>query len=276
MKTPIQELQTKGFVVVEYPKDLRNAVEKAIESWKMFCDLPVETKRGLPYSNNADGVGYELKDGVGNKADRKENFDITVSGAEWLRENSPAIENKIAEEFTTHTTALVEVMKPTILEFAKQVEIEFGILGFAKEVDESEVGFFTRFIHYFGDRKVGDETATAHTDQSGFTLHLFESAEGLQCLTFDGKWIDMPVSKGQTVIIPSMQLQLRSDGKLKALCHRVVATNETASLGRYSAVCFIQLKNTPKYDKEKGGRLQEKEPGFNYKMRLGEFSKLFK
>jgi isopenicillin N synthase-like dioxygenase len=276
MNTQIKELKTKGYVTIQYPTDLRNAVEKTIESWKKFCALPEEIKKGLPYSNNADGVGYELKNGVGNKADRKENFDITVSGADWLNKNSLTTKSKVAEEFTQNATALVQIMKPTILEFAKQIENAFGISGFAKEVDESEDGFFTRFIHYFGDRSIGEETATSHTDQSGFTLHLFESHSGLQCLTFDGKWIDMPVSKGETVIIPSMQLQLRSYGKLKALCHRVIATNETAITGRYSAVCFIQLKNTPKYDKERGGRLQEKEPGFNYKMKPDEFSKLFK
>jgi hypothetical protein len=38
----------------------------------------------------------------------------------------------------------------------------------------------------------------------------------------------------------------------------------------------VQLKKTPKYDKEKQGRLQEKVPGFNYAMRHQAFSELFK
>jgi isopenicillin N synthase-like dioxygenase len=86
----------------------------------------------------------------------------------------------------------------------------------------------------------------------------------------------MPVSEGETVIIPDMQMQLRSNGELRALCHRVVATPETAKNGRYSAVCFVQFVRTKKYDKDKGGRLQEKEPGFNYKMPPGEFEMMFK
>jgi len=56
----------------------------------------------------------------------------------------------------------------------------------------------------------------------------------------------------------------------------VVANPETSEAGRYSAVCFIQFKNTPKYDKETHGRLQEKKPGFNYDLSHEEFSKLFK
>lgn len=167
------------------------------------------------------------------------------------------------------------MIKPSIHDFAEQAEEAFAIEGFKDEVKKSEAAYFIRFIHYFGNRAPGEETAAAHADQSGFTLHLFESAPGLQCLTRDGNWIDMPVSEGETVIIPSMQMQLRSKGVLKALCHRVIATTDTARGGRYSAVCFVQLGETPTYDKLAQGRLQEKAPGFNYEMPLEEFATLF-
>ncbi len=276
MKTSIKDLQTKGFVVFSYPEDLRKAVEKCVVDWKKFCSLPTKIKKDLPYSSNSDGVGYELKDGTGPKADRKENFDITTGGKEWLEQNIGSIGNNDVLQFIKSANSLVTFLKPLIIDFAEQAEKEFDLKGFAKEVSESENAYFIRFIHYFGDRKIGEETASAHVDQSGFTPHLFESTAGLQCLTFDGKWIDMPVSKGKTVIIPDMQMQLRSKGQLKALCHRVIATSESAESGRYSAVCFVQLKNTPKYDKERCGRLQEKAPGFNYNLPFDEFRKLFK
>lgn len=276
MNDPIENLQTKGFVSLGYPNDLRKAVETTVQSWKSFCDLPLDTKKGLPYSNGGAGVGYEFKNGEGKNADKKENFDLTTAGKEWLRQNASAIQEKAALQFIEDAVGLVEVMKPMILDFAAQVEKEFGIAGFSDEVAASEDAFFVRFIHYFGNRQVKDETANAHNDQSGFTLHLFESAPGLQCLTYGGNWIDMPVDEGQTVIIPAMQLQYLSEGKLRALCHRVVANPVTAETGRYSAVCFVQFKNKPKYDKEKNGRLQEKTPGFSYNMSHEEFAKMFK
>jgi len=272
----IQDLKSKGFVALEYPADLRQAVERTVTSWKKFCTLPAETKKGLPYSNNADGVGYELKEGVGKNADRKENFDLTTASRAWLERNASAIKNPQALEFVQDATNLVSVMKPSIMKFAQECENAFNLKGFAKEVEASESGFFVRFIHYFGDRSVGEETASAHADQSCFTLHLFESDPGLQCLPYDGQWIDMPVSLGETVIIPAMQMQLRSNGELRALAHRVVAVPGTAENGRYSAVCFIQLKGFPKYDKDTHGRLQEKTPGFNYSMPITEFKNLFK
>lgn len=276
MNTPINNLKTKGFVALSYPPQLRKEVDKTVKSWKKFCSLPVEVKKNLPYSNNADGVGYELKEGIGNKADRKENFDVTTAGKAWLEKNIEKIKNPTTLEFVQNATSLISLMKPTIVDFARQSEKAFDLKNFSKEVEDSEDAFFVRFIHYFGDRTLEEETATAHADQSGFTLHLFESDPGLQCLTYDKKWIDMPVSEGETVIIPAMQMQLRSKGTLKALCHRVVANEKTACDGRYSAVCFVQLKNTPKYDKDKHGRLQEKVPGFNYEMPEKDFVALFK
>ena len=276
MKTNIKDLQTEGFVAMEYPETLRRPVEIAVKSWKRFCELPLEVKRGLPYSNGGTGVGYEFKDGVGNKADRKENFDVTLAGLDWIEENVEKIHNPLALDFVRNSTNLVGVMKPMVLDFARHVEKTFKLSGFEKEVAESELSYFVRFIHYFGDRKPGDETASAHVDQSGFTFHLFESDKGLQCLTYKNKWIPMPVSEGETVIIPAMQLQLRSKGDLRALCHRVIATPKTARTGRYSAVCFIQLKKTQRYDKDRCGRLQEKDPGFNYSLSYTEFKKLFK
>ncbi len=276
MNTSIENLKEKGFVVLSYPKDLRKAVERTVESWKGFCDLPVGVKRNLLYSSGADGVGYELKDGSGNKGDQKENFDATIAGRNWLEINSKKIESPIALEFVGNITSLVHLMKPLILDFAKQAELAFGMDGFEKEVEESEPTFFVRFIHYFGERIEGEETASAHVDQSGFALHLFESAPGFQYLSYGGAWTNLSYPPEQAVIFPAMQLQLRSKGQIRALCHRVLSTEETAKGGRYSAVCFVQLKNTPKYDKDKHGRLQEKEPGFNYHVTDKEFQEFFR
>jgi len=49
---------------------------------------------------------------------------------------------------------------------------------------EEVIAFFVRFIHYPPQKSSGKVTAQAHPDQSGFTLHLFESDPGLECLTY--------------------------------------------------------------------------------------------
>ncbi|MSR71119.1 MAG: hypothetical protein EXS50_00385 [Candidatus Taylorbacteria bacterium] len=276
-KISVHDLETKGYVSLPYPPRLKKAMIKTVKSWQAFCALRIDVKKALPYSNNADGVGYEFKEGEGRNADRKENFDITTSGKVWLEKNIERIKNKTALSFVKDATALVEIAKPFISQFASEVEKIFAMHGFAKEVKEGSGKYFFRFIHYAGDRNIGSETASAHVDQSGFTPHLFETEPGFEILDLTTKkWIPQSFTEGEMLIINSMQIQLRSQGKLKALCHRVVATPKTAKIGRYSAVCFVQFKDTAKYDKERCGRLQEKKPGFNYTMKFGDFQKLFK
>lgn len=250
MKTNIQQFKTTGQYTLTYPPALRCAVEEEIEKWRAFCAKPLEEKLRVGYSNNGAGVGYEYKDGSGLKGDYKENMDLT---------DGP----------------LIDLIRASALEFARECEAEYNLTGFVDEVQNST--FFVRLIHYFGNRTVGEETAVSHVDQSGFTFHLYESDPGLQGLLFDEKrWIDIPVSAGETVIFPAMQMQLRTKGVIRALCHRVVANEHTAEHGRYSAVCFVQSGNTAKYDKDRCGRLQEKEPGFNYGMPHDPFATFFK
>lgn len=271
MKT---NLEKQGFVHVLYPKELRRVVEDSVHAWKQFCALNATEKQQYTYSSTSDGVGYEYKDGQGLRADKKENFDIALQGETYLR--SRVQEGTIAHTFVAQAMHLANVIKPIVCDFAKDIEHTFDIGGLADEVAHSDGAYFVRFIHYFGNREIDEEMATAHTDQSGFTLHLFESDPGLQGLGYNGTWFPMDVSAGSTVIIPSMQLQLKSRGKLKATCHRVVANPTTIHHGRYAVVCFVQFRNTPKYNKAECGRLQEKVPGFNYTMSHDTFASLFK
>lgn len=276
MKSQAQSFQETGIYTLAYPTALREAVERAEKSWRAFLALPQEAKSLFAYSNGGAGFGYELKQGEGVAGDRKENFDLTVAGVDSLKGIIASTDDRVTATFLENAVTVLELLRPSVIKFAEDVEAEFGLQGFVDEVKASDVGYFVRFIHYFGNRQLGDETAAAHVDQSGFTFHLFESASGLQCLPYDKSgWVDMPVSAGETVIIPAMQMQ-RRDPCFRALAHRVVATKETQTDGRTSAVCFVQLQRTPRYDKDVGGRLQEKEPGFNYDMSAEEFNTMFK
>jgi hypothetical protein len=131
MKTRVLDLKEKGFVSIPYPLSIGQAVEKTAESWKRFCALPPEVKKNLPYSNGGAGVGYEMKDGIGKNADRKENFDVTTVGAAWLEANASAIREPAALEFVRNATELIGIVKPTILAFARDMEKTFRLRDFA-------------------------------------------------------------------------------------------------------------------------------------------------
>lgn len=276
---PLKNLLSQGLVNIDYPSESRSAIEKAIVSWYEFCSLPRDIKRRFIYTDegNLDGAGYELKEEKASTKDLKENFHVTLKAYERLTRTANEINNQHALTFIYNAHDVVELITPLVLEFADSVEKEFSLPGLVEEVEGGRYNWFLRYLHYFGNRQAGEEIASAHADKSGFTLHLYESMPGLQYLEFgqSRRWEEMPVCDGQTVIIPNMQLQYKSKGQVKALCHRVVATEQSAKMGRYSVVCFIPFLKTPMYNKNTAGRLQEFAPGFNYDMSRDKFSQLF-
>lgn len=272
----IGELETRGFVNVPYPSALRESVLQAMHKWEKFCTLPGDAKQQIGYSadGNVSGVGYELKLEKGATNDLKEDFHIRATEVELLRGEADKV-GSVAQEFIEAGLTLTELIAPTVGLFAETVEKQFGLKDFSRDTKEKQPRALLRFLHYFGDREVGEELAVPHADKGGFTLHLYESHPGLEHLTHEGQWAPMTFTEGETAIIPAMRLQLRSKNRLKATCHRVVATHETAKPGRFSAVCFMDFAGTPYYDKMRCGRLQDRAPGFNYAMPYEEFSKLF-
>lgn len=268
MNETMTSLQSTGVAMMPYTPELRSLVEEAANAWQEFCQLPADEKMRLAQTNAT--VGYELKNGIGPQADRKENFDITTRSI-----NAP-VNNEAQHDFIAKATMVSTAMAELAIDFARQTEALYDVPDLAGRTQASTDQIFTRFLHYFGDRAVGEEIATPHCDQSGFTFHLYETAGGCQRLDRTTRtWSDMPVEEGKLAAFPAMQLQLLSGGELKALPHRVIATEETKELGRYAIVCFVKLNHTPVYNKAHHGRLQEFAPGFNYDLSPSEFSQLF-
>lgn len=274
----ISELRSVGRAYVAYaPLELRDAVEEAMVAWKAFCAISEDQKLRFPYSPDAkvSGNGYELKKDPAT-GDLKEDFHLRVIEREWLMESARSVDPVVAVRFVDAALAVNTLIAPLIQSFAEAVEREYDIVGFADDVMARQPSWLLRFLHYFGDRQPGEEIAQPHVDKGGFTLHLYESDMGVERLDYDSRlWEPMPVSHEETVIIPGMGLQNRSKGQLRALCHRVVATEESALIGRFSAVCFLGFDHARFYDKQKHGRLQEWEPGAFYDMPFEEFDTLF-
>lgn len=274
MDTTLTELKELGLINVDYPNPLRSAVDRAVHSWMEFCRLPREEKLAFNFieDKHGDGAGYELKEEKGSKKDLKENFHVTLIQHERLA----AIANQRSFPFLNDAKILLDRMEPLVLQFAQTVEEEYGVKGLLEEVKQGKQYWILRYLHYFENQSDGAEIAAPHADKGGFTLHLYESDEGLQYYCINERiWKPMPVDEKQTVIIPAVQLQLMSEGKLKALYHRVVATEKTARTGRYSMVCFIPLQKVPMYNKKAYGSIQTHDTGFNYSITHQEFAKLF-
>ena len=257
--------------MLDYPSNLRIAVNNAVNAWVNFSQLPQEEKQLYAASNAFDGAGYEQKvGGKGVSNDHKENFDITSS---FTLKDVPA--GATAQSFIDKAQKMAQLLQPEITKIGNDIANAVGEPGLRAIGEASIKNYYIRFIHY-PPTDIGETIGEAHVDHSGFTFHLYESTDGCERLSpTTTEWLPFPVADGKMAAFGGMQLQLATNGTIKALCHRISANEQTSSAGRFVVVCFVSLQGIPKYDRNTHGRLQQKEPGFNYNMSPGDFAKLF-
>lgn len=277
VNTAVAEIQDGRPANILYPSELRDRVLCAVPAWKNFCQLPTKRKREFIYVDDQmyDGSGYELKEKKGSTLDLKENFHITLRDVDRLASDAFSGGIHGGSEFIWEADGLINATAFGIGDFLDHLEGALSLRGLKQGVMDAKDRWVFRYLHYFGGCGIGDQIAASHSDRSGITLHLFESGPGLEYLDFGKQWRPMPVQDGCTAIIPGMQLQFASENKVKALCHRVLATEESYVSGRYSVVCFIPIPNTKIVNKNAVGRLQDFPAGFNYDMAFTEFQTLF-
>lgn len=264
-----------GVDMLDYSVRIRSNVARAATAWQDFTTLDQRTKEQFTATSLQSGTGYEKKgSGERESHDIKENFDITRASLSDLAMTSHT--NPIASHFISAAGELFDDLERLITAEGKRIEKEYAVVGFAKEAATSASSAFVRFL-YYPPVPTGTVIGEPHVDHSGFTFHLYESTDGCERLALDTrKWQPMPVSTEQAALFASMQTQLFSNGRVKGLCHRILANDTTARVGRSSIVCFIPLINMPTYDRKTHGRLQEMEPGFNYDISTAQFRNYFK
>lgn len=94
-----------------------------------------------------------------------------------------------------------------------------------------------RLLHYVRDNRTTDHRSVnmgAHTDYECLTL-LHARNEGLQVMTSDDRWIDVPVDPSVYVVNIGDMLEAWSNGKLKSTPHRVI----NRSPERFSMPFFV-------------------------------------
>ncbi len=266
----VRTLDTDGYVTVPYPAPLKAKVHEAMSAWKQFCALPPSEKQKISGGTRIDDFGYMFRNDSGPRADNKELFHLLKRREPELLAKAKAVEDTRAVAFIRAADALIDACSPTILRFAANVEKEYGVHGFLRDVYRGKKNWTFRFLHYFG----GDMLANAHADRLGFTLHLDESQGGGEYLDFNRQWKPWPVTEDQTIIFPSLGLQHRAECKVKALWHRVVPNEVTRDGGRYAMVAFIDFPQTREWDTYRY-RVQDFAEGFNYDMSYDELDRLF-
>lgn len=267
-----RSLVTQGYVSFEYPSRLRTCVADALASWQRFCTLPEDEKQKLSGGDRIHDFGYMRRRDEGSHADDKELFHALRGELPLLLPRARSINDSRATNFIEAVDALIDACTPIVWEFAQDIEERYKIANFARDTIASHDEWVFRYLHYFKSEE--KPLANAHVDRGCFTFHLAETAEGGEYLDQEGVWRPWPVSQERTIIFPSMTLQHRARGELKALWHRVAPTIDSAREGRFAMVAFIDTACTHRVHTEQY-RMQDLTEGFNYQISFPEFEKYF-
>ncbi|MBL7847718.1 MAG: isopenicillin N synthase family oxygenase [Cyclobacteriaceae bacterium] len=247
---------TIGFVAVRnhYLKD--ELAKKLYDVIKRFFALPGETKGkyeipGLSGQRGYIGKGKEHARGR-NTGDLKEFYHVgqEVTGDDPIKSEYP--DNVWPAELPEFRDISLEVyrqLEKTGVEMLRAIAL---YLGLPENYFDSKVkhgNSILRPIHYYPienpDAVPADAVRAAeHGDINLITLLMGASADGLQVLRRDGKWIPITALPEQLVVNVGDMLERLTNKKLKSTIHRVVnPPRHLMNTPRYSIPFFMHPRS---------------------------------
>lgn len=253
-----EKLRDNLFVDIDYPETITGLIGTA-GPWREFCELPLDIKKKFEFPDHQAEAdpGYRFRSKAAGRED-KEYFHaypnildlVEKDGNTDLVENTPAL-----SRFFDYG---IEVQK-TAHEFALDIGRKMGkeIPELLALINDGRIKSVLRLLHYTNDIHT-EVIAAQHYDRSLYTLHLYESGDGLQFMNWDMQWTDAPIGLGKTVIFSGYRMEQLTSGALQKTWHRVV--RKDAVRDRLSMVLFVWTDAVPDYDSN--ARSQEMKPSY--------------
>ena len=241
-----------GFVAVKNHGLSATMTDNLYHSIKQFFALPEATKLNYQIAGIGGQRGYTAKGKEHAKGrsvgDLKEFYHVgqEIADADLKRLNYPAnVFPKEVPGFLATTVSAYRVLEETGIQILRAIAL---YLNLDENYFDSQVRFgnsILRPIHYFPldnpqDIPPDAVRAAAHGDINLITLLMGASAEGLQILRHDGKWIPVTTLPNQIVVNVGDMLERLTNKKLRSTLHRVV--NPSAEMWqkpRYSIPFFM-------------------------------------
>ena len=245
-----------GFVAIRnhYLNDALS--NKLYEMIKAFFALPDSVKQkyeipGLAGQRGYIGKGKEHAKGR-NTGDLKEFYHIgqEVEDNDPIKKEYP--DNVWPEELPQFSTVGLEVYKSLEKTGVQMLKAIALYLGLPEDYFDNKVrhgNSILRPIHYFPienpDAVPADAVRAAeHGDINLITLLMGASADGLQVLRRDGKWIPITALPEQLVVNVGDMLERLTNKKLKSTIHRVVnPPRQHMNKPRYSIPFFMHPRS---------------------------------
>jgi isopenicillin N synthase-like dioxygenase len=248
-----------GFVAIKNHGLSKDLQDRLYHSIKTFFSLPDEVKEKYEkpetgYQRGYTGKGKEHAKGR-NTGDLKEFYHVgqeldQIPDTDSVKAEYP--ENVWPAEVSGFEKDAVEAFQT--LERAGQAMLKAIALNLDLPEDyfEDKIAYgnsILRQIHYFPIQNPDEVPADAvraaeHGDINLITLLMGASADGLQVLRKDGKWIPITALPDQLVVNVGDMLERLTNSKLKSTIHRVVnPPRELMNTSRYSIPFFMHPRS---------------------------------
>ncbi|WP_114748071.1 isopenicillin N synthase family dioxygenase [Pleomorphovibrio marinus] len=251
--------QNIGFVAIKNHGLSQELCDKLYDVIKEFFSLDdsIKSKYERPdigYQRGYTGKGKEHAKGR-NTGDLKEFYHVGqdldgISSDDTVKENYPP--NVWPSEVPDFKPVALEVFR-TIEQAGKDMLKAIALyLGLKEHYFEDKVkkgNSILRPIHYFPIENPDEVPADAvraaeHGDINLITLLMGASADGLQVLRRDGKWIPITALPDQLVVNVGDMLERFTNKKLKSTIHRVVnPPKEYMNSSRFSVPFFMHPRS---------------------------------
>lgn len=245
-----------GFVAIKNHGLTDEKTKELYDTVKAFFDLPEEVKSKYEKPELFGQRGYIGKGKEHAKGrstgDLKEFYHVGQELPSGVKINEEYPDNIWPEELPELARVTTEAYK-TLEHAGRQVLRAIAIyLGLEEDYFEEKVKYgnsILRPIHYFPienpDSIPADAVRAAeHGDINLITLLMGASADGLQVLRRDQKWIPITALPDQVVVNVGDMLARLTNDKLKSTIHRVVnPPRELMGTSRYSIPFFMHPKS---------------------------------
>lgn len=251
--------QNIGFVAIKNHGLSKELQDKLYAVIKKFFSLPDEVKSKyekpeIGFQRGYTGKGKEHAKGR-NTGDLKEFYHVgqelaDIPDTDPIKSEYPA--NIWPEEISEFEEIALDIYR-TLENAGKNMLKAIAIhLGLEEDYFESRVIYgnsILRQIHYFPIENPDEVPADAvraaeHGDINLITLLMGASADGLQVLRRDGKWIPITALPDQLVVNVGDMLERLTNKKLKSTIHRVVnPPREMMHTSRYSIPFFMHPRS---------------------------------
>ncbi len=238
-----------GFVAIKNHGLSSKLTEALYKDVKAFFSLDDTTKKKYEKPKLFGQRGYiskgkeKAKDH--NTGDLKEFYHVGQPAENQLPEYPENIWPEEIPEFKTHTTEAFRILENAGIQMLKAIALFLELEENYFDEKVKSGNSILRQIHYFpieNPETIPPDAVRAaeHGDINLITLLMGASADGLQVLRRDGKWIPITALPDQIIVNVGDMLSRLTNNKLKSTIHRVVNPPvELMKTSRFSIPFFM-------------------------------------